>query len=167
MSINCLIQGFLNSSCCCFSVLQQICLHVAWLDGTGWYIVYLLDEKQNSFSLFVHQLNLRLVILILTQTICLFPTNFMHVLCTKNQENFNVDNQTVFVLRGMQWLQKCMQQFWCRSIYCKYWIEDAEFLPDKTQYLSLICLVLEAKFIFSKLDSLIESMQCINLSELN
>lgn len=46
-------------------------------------------------------------------------------------------------------------------------IEDAEFLPDKTQYLSLICLVLEAKFIFSKLDSLIESMQCINLSELN
>lgn len=43
----------------------------------------------------------------------------------------------------------------------------SEFLPDKTQYLSLICLVLEAKFIFSKLDSLIESLQCINLSELN
>lgn len=46
------------------------------------------------------------------------------------------------------------------------WIGDANFLPDKTQYLSLICPVLEAKFIFSKLDSLIESMQriiCQNL----
>lgn len=66
----------------------------------------------------------------------------------------------------MQWLQKCMQQLWCRSIYYKYWIEDVKFLPDKTQYLFLICPVLEAKFIFSKLDSVIESMQriiCQNL----
>lgn len=167
MSINCYSRFFKQQLLLFFSIAANMltCSMTWWY----WlvYIVYLLNEKQNSFSLFVHQLNLRLVILILTQTICLFPTNFMHVLCTKNQENFNVDNQTVFVLRGMQWLQKCMQQFWCRSIYCKYWIEDAEFLPDKTQYLSLICLVLEVKFIFSKLDSLIESMQCINLSELN
>lgn len=166
MSINCYSRFFKQQLLLFFSIAANMLT----CSMTWWYllvyIVYLLNEKQNSFSLFVH-LNLKLVILILTQTICLFPTNFMHVLCTKNQENFNVDNQTVFVLRGMQWLQKCMQQFWCRSIYCKYWIEDAEFLPDKTQYLSLICLVLEAKFIFSKLDSLIESMQCINLSELN
>lgn len=41
------------------------------------------------------------------------------------------------------------------------------FYQIKPNISLLICLVLEAKFIFSKLDSLIESMQCINLSELN